>query len=168
MLSQVGATQAPYDHEMVRVVPRVSNRHVLKYPVVGSKCVVHPGPHYPPLTHHHPLPQILEPRPLLREQVPHNIFYPRCRYLQRIIIFLYLCACNLQINIEFPRDNQLCPPWSLCHCRLHIPNCHPVSRCQVTSNNLSPPPPQPLSSLFLLQTSLSYIPLSSLLCPSSH
>ena len=94
-----GPSQAPYDHDMVRVVPWVLDGHVMKYPVVGSQYVVRTGPHYPPLPHNRPCPPILTPHPTSWEEVPRKILYPYRRYFRHNLLIPYQSVCSLQINV---------------------------------------------------------------------
>ena len=74
-----------------------------------------------------------------------NILLP-CRYYRRRDLFiLSLSVRPLQITIWIPRENRLCSPRLLVHCRFHVPNCHPVSQRQVTSDDV--PAPLPRSQL---------------------
>ena len=44
--------QAPHDHIVVGVVPRVPDVRVLKDPAIGPQNIVRPGPHPPPYDFH--------------------------------------------------------------------------------------------------------------------
>ena len=51
-----GATQAPHEHEMVRVVLRFPDDHLPKKPAIGPQNVVRMVPHLRPLHHCYPRP----------------------------------------------------------------------------------------------------------------
>ena len=113
------------------VVSWVLDGHVLKDRKIGSKKIVHPGPHQPPLFHHHPQSLISIPSSPSREEVCGDVLKPhRCHHHCDLLVKSQ-SACSLHIHIEVSHKNQLCPHVPLHHLRHHIPNRCVVERCQV-------------------------------------
>ena len=140
-----GSAQAPYDHEMAGVVRQVPDKHVLEGPEVRLKNVVRLGPHFNPLLQHHPLPPFPTPMATSWEEVLRKILQPyRLNHCYNLFVPA-LPSLPLQVNVQVPCNNHLCPPWYITHCGLYIPNCRPISRHQVTSDNV--PAPLPLCQL---------------------
>ena len=52
-----------------------------------------------------------------------------------------LSSCPIQVYVQVPCNNQICPSQKLTHHRLHIQNCLPVSWIQITCDNVPSPPP---------------------------
>ena len=142
MLSQGCSMQAPHNHEMVRVVPWVPDSHAVEDPTVVSQDVFRPGPHYPPLTHCSPRPPILAPCAPYRKEVSRKILQSfrrqRCRNIPVPSPFTLLTKVHIQVTCK----NQLYPLRPLCYCRLHVSYRRPVSRRQVTSDNVPVPLPR--------------------------
>ena len=136
-----GSAQAPHDHEMVRVVPWVLDRHVLEDMAVGSQDIVRPGPNYPPLTNYYPRPPIPSPRLPSQEKVSRKILQACRRHRRRDILFPSLPTHLLKVHVQVIHNNQINPYWPLGYCRLHVSNCRPVYWHQVASDNVPAPLP---------------------------
>ena len=138
---QGGTRPTPQDHVVVVDVSRVPDGHVLKDLIIRPHNIVCPGPHLPPLSHHLPHSPIPIPRSPSQEEVCLNVLNPCRCHRHRYLLFPSLSARLLQFHVEVSRKNQLCPPWLLRHCRLHVPNRSSVAQRQVTSNDVPAPLP---------------------------
>ena len=114
------------------VVLWVQDSHVQKYLAIRTQNIVRPRPHQPPLFHYRPRSLISIPRSPLREEMCRDVLNPHrlhghCNLLVRSPSTRYI-----QVHVDIPRKNQICPHWPIHHRHHQLPNPCVVERCQVT------------------------------------
>ena len=114
--------QTQHDHVVAGVVSWVLDVHVMKDLTIGTQNIVRPGPHLPPLFHHHPRSLISITRSTLQEEVCGDFLKPHCCHGHYDLLVNSPSTRSLQVHVEDSRKNQLCPPWPLHHSRRQITN----------------------------------------------